>query len=536
MVLGTFTPEVATSFEYLRHAVEDIQDETVRSTITAVVDGLVSNIENQMLLVFANCSVQEHEREQLLLKQRQDVNLLDYYVESVRRMEEHGLSELGKSHATFSEGKDAKIISKNHTSSVDDTTLRQLAPDSEVSKMLMATMHCITQALAHNTHAERAVLHLGHKSTGSLRAICSIPDYTIAFRGLTTPNHQGVIGNSFTTGLAVRVDDIDAEKRKTMYTNSHDIHSVMVFPILEPIRNLPIGVVELINKAQGAPWTAMDEAHAAHCALVLQYFLHTFGAHLDLLAAPVYNATQLNLVHGYHPGHLPNDLARLPGGASGAFTKTQLVARIARAEQFPARPRHAQSLYQVEILANVRELSEYLELMDFNMRSNINELVALKQREVELKDTIQKLNIRVKVQEENAQHLQDQLNDAKRVILAQKVSAGETTGRLDGMGTYRAGMTTRQSLTQRSLQKVPLTAHSKSGDGGKGASTISAAESSGPLPPMREPVRPSTLHDFLATATAELQKLQRKALGNSTAMQRHRMFLTPEPTKSQFGK
>lgn len=523
MVLGTFTPEVARSFEYLRHAIEDVGDENSRNTITAIVDGLVRNIENQMLLVFANCSVQAHEREQLLLKKRQDANLLEYYVESVRRMEEHGLSDVKPT-------ADAKEV-KSHRAN-DDSTLRQMAPDAEVSKMLMATMHCVTQALAHNTSAERAVLHLGQKSTGSLKAMCSIPDYTIAFRGLTTPNHQGVIGNCFSTGLAVRVDEVDSEKRKAMYTNALDIHSVLAFPILEPVRNTPIGVIELLNKAHGAPWTAMDEAHASHCSLVLQYFLHTFGAHVDLLTAPVYNATHLNLVHGYHPGHIPNELARLPGGSSGAFTKTQLVARVEHAEQFPARQRHSQNLYQVEVLANVRELSEYLELMDFNMRSNINELVALKQREAELKDTIQKLNIRVKVQEENAQHLQDQLNDAKRVILAQKVSAGESTGRLDGMSTYRAGMTTRQSLTQRSLQKAPLTAHSKPGEG-KGASS---ADSVAPLAPVREPLRPSTLHDFLASATVELHKLQRKALGSSTAMQRHRMFSTPEPQKRQFPK
>jgi hypothetical protein len=529
MVVGTFTPEVASSFEYLRHAIEDVADDHVRNTITAIVDGLVLNIENQMLLVFANCSIQEFEREQLLLKKRQDANLLEYYVESVKKMEEHGLVDPAKVPVMHADGgRDSKQPSRL----ADDSLLRQIAPDTEVSKMLMATMHCVTQALAHNTNAERAILHLSHKSTGSLKALCSIPDYSIAFRGLTTPSHQGVIGNCFSTGLAVRVDEIDADKRKTMYTNATEVHSVLAFPILEPIRNSPIGVVELINKSQGAPWTAMDEAHASHCSLVLQYFLHTFGAHLDMLAAPVYNATQLNLVHGYHPGQLPNDLARLPGGASGAFIKTQLVARIHSAEQFPARARHTSNLYQVEVLANVRELSEYLELMDFNMRSNINELVALKQRELELKDTIQKLNIRVKVQEENAQHLQDQLNDAKRVILAQKVSAGESTSRLDGMSTYRAGMTTRQSLTQRSLQKMPLTAHSNK----QGASSASVADSSGNLPPMREPLRPSTLHDFLASATVELQKLQKKAMGNSTAMQRHRLFSTPEPTKSQFPK
>ncbi len=172
MVVGTFTPEVASSFEYLRHAIEDVADDHVRNTITAIVDGLVSNIENQMLLVFANCSVQEYEREQLLLKKRQDANLLEYYVESVRRMEEHGLGE-----QKAQPGADRSREPKPGGRISDDSQLRQVAPDAEVSKMLMATMHCVTQALAHNTNAERAILHLSHKSTGSLKALCSIPDW-----------------------------------------------------------------------------------------------------------------------------------------------------------------------------------------------------------------------------------------------------------------------------------------------------------------------------------------------------------------------
>lgn len=542
MVVGTFTPEVSSSFEYLRNAINDVDDGGLRQTLTAIVDGLVLNLENQMLLVFANCAVREHERELLLKKGQEDVGLLDYYESSLRTLQERGMSgssPLGDPTVTGAQMK--KSAKANTTSLSDDAALRAAAPDVEVAKQLLIMFHGAVQALAHNTHAERVVLHLHQKATGSLKVLCSIPDHSVAVKAATTPSHQGVIGNCFSTGLAVRVDNIDAEKRKTMYVHSPDIHSVLAFPILEPIHNHTVGVVELLNKANGAAWSQMDEAHAFHTCLLLQYFFYTFGSRIDFFSAPIFNPTQLNMVHAYQPGQLSGDLAKLPGGNSGAFIKAQLVARVQHAEQFPAKATGKQhNLYAVEQLANVRELSEYLDLLDFNMRANINELVAAKQREQEYKDNIQKLNIRVKVQEENAQHLQDQLNDAKRVILAQKISAGEQTGRgFDGMMTHRTGgMTTRQSLTQRSLQKVPLTAQSKEGkekDSHRSHSQQSKADSSfnSSLPPVREALRPSTLHEFLVSASAELEKLQKKALGQSTAMQRHRM-LTPQPTTTSL--
>lgn len=536
-MVGTFTAEVASSFGYLRQAIDEIPDAHLRHTMAAITDDLVLNLENQMLLVFANCAVQEHEREKLLLCGQQDTTLLDYYQQSIEMMEAHGLntssSTAGKpgGEATGKAKRAANLDggkgkSGDVSTTEKDTAMRAIAPDSEVAKMLMASFHSLMQALAHNTHAERAVLHLSQKSTGSLRALCTIPDHSIALRGLSTPSHQGVIGNCFSTGLAVRVDTITMELRRTMYPNNLDVRNVMAFPVLEPIHNHPIGVVELVNRTQNSPWTASDEAQAYQTALLLQYLLNTFGQYIDFHSAPVYNPVHLNLVHPYQPASVGVELSSLPGGQQGAFHKHQLVARILSPEQFPAKPRHVNSLYQCDNMANVRELSEYLSLMDFNMRANINDLVAAKQRENEYKDLIQKLNIRVKVQEENSQHLQDQLNDAKRVILAQKMSGGEQTGRFDGGGsTYRAGMTQRQSLTQRSLQKVPLTGHSKDG----GRSDKGSSEAAQQQPIVRDSLRPSTLHDFMATAAQELAKLQKMALGNSNAMQRHKMLSTPQP-------
>lgn len=521
-MLGTFTPEVASNFQYLRHAVQDVSDGNLRDTMTSIVNDLVRNLEDQMLLVFANCAVERHDRERLLQRRNEDASLLEYYKQSLALIEERGprATEENTTHEIQTNLNNRGGGGAGPQQAADDGGLR-LAPDAEAAKAVLGFVHCLTQSVAFNVQAEKACLHVFQRSTGTLKVLSSIPDTTLAQRGATTASHHGVIGACFSTGLAIRCDTITPELRKVMYTNRLDVTNVFCVPVTEPIKGQVIGVLECMNKSHGASWTQGDESQLYQTALLAQYFITQFGQHLDLYNATPFNPVHLNNTCPYHPGYTNQDLAKLPGGATTSFRKQMLVARIQQPEQYPPRAtRHTSSLFSVENLSNVRELAEYLELMDNNMRTNIAELVASKQRESDAKDQIQRLTIRVKVLEENSQRLEEQLTDAKRVILAQKMmSGGEGTARFDGAGTYRSALTHRHSLTQRSLQKQPLTAKSHTSD-----KSSSSPQNEALLPPVKEAIRPTTLHEFMHSASLELEKLQKKVLSNADASQRHRIL------------
>ena len=528
MVVGTFTPELARSFEHLRQAVAEVGDDAARETITAILDDLVINLENQMLLVFANCAIAESNRENVLLKKDVDQGLLDYYRECVAPAKEaNGRTlEYGELLPELKSSFDkSQPIAMQATLTAEQAVLRSMAPDNEAARSIMSYFYCLMESLAHNVQAERATFYFLQKSTQQLRALCTVPDSIDAQKGLALSVHQGVVGLCFTSNFAVRIDSVDADMRKVYFSNTSEVHSVLTFPVVDQIRNVPIGVVECVNKTKDLAWTEADEGQVGQAAALLQYYLCHYSSNIDFHSSPVFNPVHLHMVVPYRPAFYNPELSKLPQAIG--IRKRVLVARVNNNGALSMLKKEGKkTLFDVSSLGHVQELCEYLDDMDSCFKTSVSDLVSSKHREADARDQIQKLAVKLKVAEENTNHLQEQLTDAKRVILAQKIAAGDGTSRHDGFGTYRSnGLTQRQSLTQRSLPKASKAAVVSSNSSVQGGAT--------PLPQIaKESLRPAVLHDFMANATRALDELKKKALGGSDAMQRHRLFSTPQPLRS----
>jgi hypothetical protein len=312
----------------------------------------------------------------------------------------------------------------------------------------------------------------------------------------------------------------------------------MTFPVVDQIRSTPIGVIECINKVKGLRWTEFDEAQMGQAAALMQYYLCNYGQLIDFVNAPVFSPIHLHMMVPYRPAFYNPELDHVPDAIT--TRKRQLVARVESHAELLAVKRDAarKTLFVVKTLGHVQELCAYLDEIDTCFKTTTADLVASKHRETDARDQVQKLLIKIKVAEENSTHLQDQLTDAKRVILAQKIASSEGTGRHDGFGTYRSNnMTQRQSLTQRSLPKGKGGAGGQmtgasSGAGIAAASTIGGAGGGGGLPPLQESLRPAVFHDFMANASRAIEELRKKAMAGSDATQRHRQFSTPQPRKA----
>jgi hypothetical protein len=532
MVVGTFTPELARSFEHLRQAVAEVEDGTARETITAIVDDLVVNLENQMLLVFANCAISNNDRETVLIKKDMDQGLLDYYRECVAPLKAPAMKTLQYGELLPEiRGSAEKVQSASVTLPAavasEHAVLRSVAPENEAVRTIMSYFYCLTESLAHNLQAERAIFYLHQKSSQQLRAVCTIPDSLEAQKGLCVSVYQGVQGLTFSSNFAVRVDVIDADMRKVYFPNNPEVYNAILFPVVDQIHNMPIGVIECVNKTRGLHWTESDEGQMGQAAALLQYYLCHYGQHMDFLNVPVFNPVHLHMIAPYRPGFYNPELGHMPEAIG--IRKRQLVARVSSSSALVALKKDAvkKTLFEVKSLGHVQELCEYLDEIDGCFKTSVSDLVASKHREAEARDQIQKLSVKLKVAEENTNHIQEQLTDAKRVILAQKIAAGDGTSRHDGFGTYRSNaMTQRQSLTQRSLPKAAKAMVSSN-------SSVQGGVAPTGLPPLQQDtLRPAVLHDFMANASRALDELRKKAVGGSDAMQRHRQFSTPQPLRS----
>lgn len=525
--MSPFTNEVLSSLEFLRHAIADVSaiDRSCGATLTAIVDDLVVNMENQMLLVFANVGVMKREDEERLVQQRNDRSLLDHYREACG------------TNASVSATTDGKLDVKNAREpkpSVEPLPpgVDPLQGDALVQRSLLTSLHLLLESLAINVHAERTMLYVAQKGTGTLRVVTSVPDVSPAHRGAFVASHQGIVGSVYSTGIGLRADKPSADTRRT-YIDPVDAHmgvttvNTLAFPVLDKATRQPVAVIECANKAGGAPWADTDEQLLQKACQLAWYMLcyHKVDFHNGM----VFNPAPL---HALKPFRAAGDDELVDYHGAADVEHTQLVVRLrsdARAAaEVPlavkGRGQHPDAAVVAGTVGSVKELQAYLTKMEEAHRHLMNEVVQLKDIEATLREDVGKKTHKIRLLEDNAQCLHEQLMEARAGLNnASFAPVADQNARDFGPGSSLGSFLRTTSPTEG----APRPAHS----GGDARSTAAF-----PLPPLRGSNSNVTAGggmqptgDVIATAAAALELLKRSTLENMSPAVRARMFMTPQP-------
>lgn len=450
-----FTPDVIRSLDYLRQGIAEVAgvDSDLGETLTAIADDLMVNLENQMLLVFANAAVKEDERQSLLVHSRTDVGLLDYYREVQQRIANRsapfvpnahsvgrtarqqgavdGLTPLGGAPST---GPVATPTGGVAAEAAAAASAASVLPETEALRTLGATTYVILEALAHHAQCERCALYLAHRGTGSLRVTSSAPDMSLAARGAFVAMHQGVPGACYSTATAIRVDSVDVELRK-LYVGPTDQQlgvetvNTLCFPVVERVSGNVLAVLECANKARAAAWGESDEALCYHAAQLLQYVVGNFPG-VDFHSTNPglhFNPAALHVLAPFRPAPFCDELADTFPAALDA-RHPQRIARISGVAGLPSavKGRHQPAVdnaASLTTLLHVREIASYTQKMDESYRQTIAQVVEARHREEAATAELARRLSRIRALEDNVAALHQQLLGARQVINAQALGA-----------------------------------------------------------------------------------------------------------------
>jgi hypothetical protein len=455
--MSPFTKEVLESLEFLRRAIADVAhcDAEAAETLTAITDDLVVNMENQMLLVFANVGVKRKSDEQALLQSRADQSLLEQY---------HAACA---GHTEVNTQADGKVTIPNHREPIPVISPSGLSeaekflPDVAVQRTLLGSIHCTLEATGHSIGAERVCLYLAQKGTGTLRVLCCAPDASAAKRGAFLPAHQGAIGSCFSTGIAIRADSPTVEVRKTFIEPldaqlGFATDNFMAFPVIDPASGQTVGVLECANKSG---CFSEDNENLLACTCRLLWYLVCYHE-LDMHNGVVFNPGPL---HAIRPFRTPT-FEELKGyhGAAGTHPK-QLVARLestskpsvtetvakhlglgSKPADVPAAVRGPSHTPDNVVpaggaLTQVRELHSYLSKVEDAHKQAMSELVQTQRREDALREDCSKKAAKLRVLEENTQALHDQLNELRNQLNRQSFAPMRDSNSMDfgsNLGTF----------------------------------------------------------------------------------------------------
>lgn len=421
--MSPFTPEVLSCIENLRNAIEELTsiDTDLASTMTALTNQLVSTLEDQMMLVFANIALKSRQdQEDLLRQQREDLSLLEYYQSIVgdsATMKVDPNTKKVSVHGRLHGDLESDIAPQNGT----------LMPVDPAQKCLLTGLHLLLESTGYQLQAERTILYVAQRGTGTLRVVSSAPNIRPAQQGAFIASHQGVIGSVFSTGVAIRADSFDEETQKN-YVHPLDkqlglsTYNTLVFPVLDPSSGAPVAVIECANKLRGAPFTPTDEVLLHHACTLVWYLLCYHE--VDFFNGMIFNPAPLHTLRPFRPSIHSEELDAYPG-ATGA-RKPQLVVRINKKmgkekkidlpHTVRGKTQNVDSAVEVATIFNVRELRSYLTQMEETHRRVMSDVLQARDREDVLREEVGKKSHRIRLLEENAQFLHESLVEAKRAM------------------------------------------------------------------------------------------------------------------------
>jgi hypothetical protein len=429
--MSPFTNDVLQTLELLRRAIADVSviDAQAADTLTAITDDLVINLENQMLLVFANVGIKRKQDEEALLKSRSDASLLQSYREACGSSTEVQIDAAsGKLHVPNMREPVPTLKSFSEPAA--------LSVDVNAQRTLLASVHMLLESLGHTIGTERNCLYLSQRGTGTLRIISSAPDIGPARRGAFVPAHQGIVGAVFSTGVAIRADS-PAQDTLRVTVEPIDVQlgfktrNFITFPVLDKSTNLPVAVIECANKVGG--FSAADETTMTHACRLMWYLIcyHDIDFHNGMIfnPAPLHNIRpykvdtfeDLKLLPGAAAAIQPQLVVRLPTHRPETTVETvakqlglaQPTGEIPLAVKGYHTPENAVDSDSVKV---VRELKSYITKVEDAHKDAMNELVRSQQRETSLREEVAKKSNKLRVLEDNATALHDQLMEAKQSV------------------------------------------------------------------------------------------------------------------------
>lgn len=536
--MSPFTKDVLQSLEFLRQAIGDVTkaDADLGDTLTAIVDDLVINLENQMMLVFSNVGLKRKQEQEDLLRARSDMSLLEQY-----------RTACADNASVSIDGRTNKIkVASQHdpvpiVHSLPNDVPRELL-DHSVQRTLLTAIHLTLESVGHVIGAERVILYVAQKGTGTLRVISCAPDVTLARRGAFLAAHQGIVGSVFCTGIGVRADHPTPEVRTNFIDNVDaqlglKTHNVMAFPVVDKNCGTPVAVLECANKS--VSFSEEDELFVAQVCRVLWYQLcyHEVDFHNGM----VFNPAALHAARPYR-AEVSADLQNYHGAASVGHR--QLVVRLRSVRKPNAIEQTARALglqspegdvpsavkgrgqvladaVEVDSLGKVRELNSYLSKVEDAHRHIMAELVVTQEREAALREEASKKAYKIRLLEDNTQALHDQLSELKQSLNKSSFAPMSDANAND---FEPPALTTFGSFLKR--DKLPAITADASVNDELWRSEVRSIKSPNVV------VRSTTEdpHAVLAKAARALQELRTITANAHVPVLNSRTFLTPQPS------
>ena len=543
--MSPFTKDVLASLESLQRGIASVATTNPddAKTLTALFDDLVTNLESQMILVFANFGLKTKAENDAMLRSRADQSILEQYREAC-----------GTSAELKVDAADGKMEVPNRREPVPTVRplpadVAQMQADVSVQRTLLSAIHVSLEALGHAVGAERTCLYVAQKGTGTLRVIGCAPDVTPAKRGAFLPAHQGIVGSCFSTGIALRADAPTAEIRRS-YIEPLDsqlgfrTENFLAFPVIDPASRQPVAVVECANKP--GRFSDDDEALMAHTCR-LMWFMVCYHE-LDFHNGMIFNPAALHSVRPFRPSSC--DELRSYHSAAGAH-RHQLIVRLASRTADSATETLAKHLGLAlptgevpaavkgtgtvpdgavpsgESLSAVRELNSYLSKVEDAHKHLMSELVKTQAREASLREECGKKSTKLRILEENTQALHEQLAEARQSLNQRSFSPlrDGTAVDFEGSSRFSVGLGANDDL----MSNASFTALARSSSALPPIQGGSGGQPPAILGPRATASDPKAVMSQAAAMIAEL----RKVAGTSPVPLRHAS--TPPPQRSAVG-
>eukprot|EP01065_Artemidia_motanka_P024583 TRINITY_DN29446_c0_g1_i2.p1 TRINITY_DN29446_c0_g1~~TRINITY_DN29446_c0_g1_i2.p1 ORF type:complete len:536 (+),score=142.11 TRINITY_DN29446_c0_g1_i2:97-1704(+) len=248
----------------------------------------------------------------------------------------------------------------------------QVKDDS--NSRVRACVDLILEAVAWNTGAHKASLQLHSGSRGGSDLVTVA---AIGYQGLRKGQGRVAVsraasGTVQTTGIALNQsskDRTDAEGQSAARPDEEDgpwndrVCSLLAFPVSRPGNAEVIGVVQMVNKAQGASFTSADE-HVVHAAIpLISYLIDRYPVNWS--------------DPGYEPATTwegPPPPSKLLPPVIGTHSGRQLIYRGGQSGQYVRERQLVDCDTQAEALgpcATLREVDDYLRNLERCWRRSV---------------------------------------------------------------------------------------------------------------------------------------------------------------------